>query len=53
MEGAISILMPSKIYERVQSVQVQQTGRQSVLLRNVVTLSHIHQNRQLMRSEMI
>ena len=33
MEGTISILMPSKVHERVQSVQMQQTRRQSVLLR--------------------
>ena len=39
MEGTISILMPSKVHECVQSVQTQQTGRQSVLLINAVTLS--------------
>ena len=31
--------MPSKVHERVQSVQTQQTGRQPVLLRNAVALS--------------
>ena len=33
MEGTISILVPSKVHERAQSVQIQQTERQSVLLR--------------------